>query len=270
MCKIMSKNDGINKRLASQKVFAQIKHAILSGEFKPGDKLPSERALMDLFQENRAVIREAIWGLELAGFIFLQPGTSGGAFVTNLSFEYVSNAFLDLFMAERVTIPELVHVRQFVEPEVARLAAINITETHRIQLIEASDAELQPTKDVGDRISRLQRVHIILAEICGNHFLEAILKSTMKLTWKIAEAVSKEPQVLHMPGEHTAVVEAVLDKDSASAKTMMKVHIYEFCNRLLRMESAYCKNRRKNGFSFPLKNTPEENSPNILFKTSEN
>ncbi len=257
----MSKNYSIDKKLSSQNVLAQIKHAILSGKFKPGEKLPSEKELMDVFQVSRAVIREVIWGLELIGFIAIRPGSSGGAFVTNLTFEYVSDAFLDLFMAERVTIPELVHVRQFVEPEVARLAAINISEGHRMQLIEASEAELQPTKDVGDRISRLQRVHIILAEICGNRFLEAILKSTMKLTWKIVEAVSAEPQILHLPGEHTAVVEAVIDKDSATAKTMMKVHIYEFCNRLLRMESAYCKNRQKDSFSFPLKDSPEENSP---------
>ena len=243
----------INGRQASQKILVQLKDAILSGEFKPGDKLPSERELANLFQVSSEMVREALWRLEFTGFIVMRQGASGGAFVSIPSFEYVSDAFMDFFSAERVTIPELIHVRQFVEPEVARLAALNFSEEDRERLIAAGEAEFEPTKNLGERISRLQRVHVILAETCGNRFLETILKATMKLTWKIAEAVSKEPQILHMPGEHTAVVEAVLDKDSASAKTMMKVHIYEFCNRLLRMESVYCKRRKETKLCFPIK-----------------
>lgn len=225
----------------SERVFRQIKAAIIAGEINPGEKLPSESQLMALFNVSRNSVREAILALEYSGFVGRPKGSSGGAYVLNLSFDHVSNAFLDLFLAEKVTIPELVNARQFFEPEVARLAAINITDSHRKRLVEANDAEFLPIKDLAERISRLQQVHIILAEICGNRFYEAILKSTMKLTWQIAKVVSKEPQILHMPGEHNAVIEAVLDKDSDSAKTMMKVHTYEFCNRLLRMERSYLK-----------------------------
>lgn len=247
----MCKNRSLNKGRISDKVLLQIKSSILSGELKAGDKLPCERELMALFQVSRGAIREAVRGLELAGFVNVRQGPTGGAFVRNLSFEYVSDAFLDLFLAKKVTIPELVHVRQFIEPEVARLAAINISESDRKRLIEANEAEFHPIKNLADRIRRLQKVHIILAEACGNRFFEAILKSTMKLSWNIAEVVSKEPQILHMPGEHIAIVEAVLDKDSACAKTMMKVHTYEFCNRLLRMEKIYFKNSPVNTLHFP-------------------
>lgn len=238
---IMSKSKTLRNERVSEKVFRQIKEAIFAGEFKAGEKLPSERELMETFQVSRGSVREAVRGLELKGFVVTRQGPSGGAFVENLSFDYVSDAFLDLFLAEKVTIPELVHVRQFVEPEVARLAAMNITEADRSRIIEVNDAEFLPISGLVDRIRRFQMVHICLAEICRNRFLEAILKSTMKLTWQIAKVVSTEPEVLHMPGEHIAIVEAVIDRDPESAKTMMKVHIYEFCNRLLRMEKSYLK-----------------------------
>ena len=112
----------------SEEVLRQLKEAILLGQFKSGQKLPSERELTEEFRVSRGVIREAIRALEITGFVFTRQGPAGGAFVTELSFDHVGNAFLDLFLSNKVSIPEMAHVRYFIEPEVARLAAINITE----------------------------------------------------------------------------------------------------------------------------------------------
>jgi len=35
--------------------------------------------------------------------------------VTDLNFEYLVNAFLDLFLADKISIPELHHVRLLIE-----------------------------------------------------------------------------------------------------------------------------------------------------------
>jgi DNA-binding FadR family transcriptional regulator len=232
----------LNSDKKSHELFKQMKNAILSGEFNIGEKLPSESELMELFQADKSAIKEVIRVLELAGFVEVRLNPVAGVYVTDLLVDHVSDAFLNLFLAQKVTIPELIHVRQFIEPEVARLAALNISDSEDYKrLTDANDAEFQPTKNMIERIYRLQRVNVVLAEICGNRFLEAILKSTMKLTWQIVIDVFSEPEILHMPGEHIAVVEAVLDNDAASAQTMMKVHTYEFCNRLIRMEKLYLK-----------------------------
>ena len=115
----------------SEEVLSQLKESILLGKFKSGEKLPSERELTEEFQVSRGVIREAIRILEITGFVTLRQGPTGGAFVTDLSFDHVGNAFLDLFLSNKVSIPELANVRLFVEPEVARLAALNATEEDR-------------------------------------------------------------------------------------------------------------------------------------------
>jgi GntR family transcriptional repressor for pyruvate dehydrogenase complex len=44
----------------SENITAQLKNAILSGDFKPGEKLPSERELTGIFQVSRVVVREAL------------------------------------------------------------------------------------------------------------------------------------------------------------------------------------------------------------------
>ena len=111
----------------SDEVIDQLKESILLGHFKAGDRLPSERELAEEFQVSRVAIREALRALENSGFITTRQGATGGAYVTDLTFEHLANAFLDLFLANKISIPELYQVRLLIEPEVARLAALNIT-----------------------------------------------------------------------------------------------------------------------------------------------
>ena len=66
---------------ASSEVGQQLKNAILDGEYKAGDKLPSERELIELFQVSRTVVREAIKSLEAGGLVEIRQGATGGAFV---------------------------------------------------------------------------------------------------------------------------------------------------------------------------------------------
>ncbi|WP_156143248.1 FadR/GntR family transcriptional regulator, partial [Shewanella sp. ZOR0012] len=54
---------------ASSEVGQQLKNAILGGDYKAGDKLPSERELIELFQVSRTVVREAIKSLEASGLV---------------------------------------------------------------------------------------------------------------------------------------------------------------------------------------------------------
>ena len=202
----MAQFKSVRQSRVSEAVLAQLKEAILLGHFKSGEKLPSERELTEEFQVSRGVIREAIRALEITGFVVLRQGPTGGAFVTNLSFDHVGNAFLDLFLANKVSIPELAHVRYYIEPEVARLAALNATEEDKKRLLEAQEAEFLAVTTATARINQLQRVHHIIAESCRNHFFEAISKSMMRLTYEIVEAVDPDHQALHMPGEHQEII----------------------------------------------------------------
>jgi len=158
----------------SEEVAEQLKQSIVSGHFKPGEKLPPERDLADEFQVSRVAIREALRKLEHAGFIVTRQGATGGAFVTDLNFEYLVNAFLDLFLADKISIPELHHVRLLIEPEVARLAASNITPQYALRLKEALDIEELPIASLSVDVDRKQSVHFILAEMCGNRFLKPL------------------------------------------------------------------------------------------------
>ncbi|MGD9132048.1 MAG: GntR family transcriptional regulator [Desulfobacterales bacterium] len=223
----------------SEEVLSQLKESILLGKFKSGEKLPSERELTEEFQVSRGVIREAIRILEITGFVTLRQGPTGGAFVTDLSFDHVGNAFLDLFLANKVSIPELANVRFFVEPEVARLAALNATEEDRKRLTEAQEGEFLSVSTTTARIIQFQRVHHVIAESCQNHFYEAISKSMLRLTFEVVEAVDPDHEALHMPGEHKHIIDAVISANAEAARAAMQTHMEKFCKNLLEMETVY-------------------------------
>jgi GntR family transcriptional repressor for pyruvate dehydrogenase complex len=223
-----------------EEIVAQLKQSILIGHFKPGDKLPAERELVEQFQVSRVAIREALRTLENSGFILTRQGASGGAYVTDLSFEFLANAFVDLFLAGKISIPELHRVRLIMEPEIAKLAALAISPEYAQQLKEALEAEETPAASLSEDIKIKTAVHYILAEMCGNRFFEAIVRSSMKLTHTLIQMVNPDPPyAMHPAGMHRPIIEAVLKGDPEAASIAMHKHTLEFGETLIRMEKAY-------------------------------
>ncbi len=224
----------------SEEVFSQLKEAILSNHFRAGDKLPSERDLAEQFQVSRIAIREAIRALENNGFVSIRQGAAGGAFVTDLTFEQLANACLDLFLADKISIHELQQVRILIEPEVARLATENATPEFTRRLKEAFEAEHPPGASLPEDIASATKVHFILAEMSGNRFLEAIVNSVIQLNAKILDEIKPDPPYsIHPPGLHRPIVEAVLAADPGAAYEAMKKHAVIFYENLINLEKAY-------------------------------
>lgn len=238
----MKKFRPIRQTRVSEEVTEQIKQCILLGDFKAGDKLPSERELMEEFQVSRVAIREALRALENSGFVSTRQGATGGTYVIELSFENLASAFIDLFLAEKISIPEMFHVRVLIEPEVARLAAMRITPESKKKLEEILQKEELPVSSLSDDIETKTMVHFVLAEICGNRFLEALVKSLMRVTKRVIEAVHPNTLSMHPAGMHRPIVEAVIaGKPDESAKAMRK-HALEFGEVMIEMERAHREN----------------------------
>ena len=224
----------------SESVFGQLKEAILSNDYKAGDKLPSERELAEQFQVSRIAVREAIRALENKGFVAIRQGAAGGAFVTDLTFEQLASACLDLYMARKISVHELHQVRILIEPEVARLATVNANPDMKDRLLRAYEAEHPPGASLDADIASATKVHFVLAEMCGNRFFEAIIISVIKLNAMILEELKPHPPYsIHPPGLHHALVEAVLSGNPDAAADAMRNHAREFYENLMRLEREY-------------------------------
>ncbi|HEX4447797.1 MAG TPA: GntR family transcriptional regulator, partial [Polyangiaceae bacterium] len=80
----------IRARSLSEQVFEQLAAEIITGRYSPGDNLPAERALTDVFDVNRHVVREALKRLEQIGLVKVSQG--GGTKVL----DFKRHAGLDL------------------------------------------------------------------------------------------------------------------------------------------------------------------------------
>ena len=74
----MARFKPIKQFRVSREVCEQLKESILLGQFKTGDRLPSERDLVEEFQVSRMAIREALRSLENLGLIATRQGVGGG------------------------------------------------------------------------------------------------------------------------------------------------------------------------------------------------
>jgi GntR family transcriptional repressor for pyruvate dehydrogenase complex len=244
----MPKFNPIRQVRVSEEVVEQLKHSILSGQFKPGDRLPSERDLAEEFQVSRVAIREAHRILQKSGFIVTRQGVLGGTFITDLSFQQLADAFLDLFLAEKISVPELNQTRLVIEPEMTRMAAINISAEYARRLKEALEIEEHPASSLLEDRERKTAVHFILAEMCGNRLFEAFIRSLLGLTWRVVQTANPDYHLMHPAGMHRPIVEAVLAGNPQKAALAMKKHAIEFGEILAKMEKKFRKRKSPSPF----------------------
>lgn len=119
---------------ASGVIYDQIRRMIVSGELAPGDKLPSERALMSMMQRSRPTIREALRMLENTGLIQIVPG--GGAVVREPSLISVQQPLESIMALQSISNEELFEYRFYMEEMSAAWAAQRRTESDLVALRE--------------------------------------------------------------------------------------------------------------------------------------
>lgn len=229
----------VNQPRVSDLVLGQLKEAIVKGRYASGSKLPSERELIDSFGVSRAVIREAIRALEIAGFVTIRQGATGGAYVTDPSLDVMAGTYVDLFLVGKLSAAELRQVRMRIEQETAHLAALNITpEGCRILRETLANEVADPARNPDD-IARNTKIHYVVAELSGNRLYEAIVHSLLRLTEEIVGVVKPTETRLHDLSEHTAIVDAVCRGDAPAAKAAMAEHVSLIGDSLSELETIY-------------------------------
>lgn len=123
-------------------VTRQIEEAILDGEYRSGDKLPSTRKLQDIFGASLGTIRESLAILEQKGLLSVRKGSKGGFFIREITTTPMANS-IELLMRHMVLSPrELYEFRATVEAGLIRLV-----------VQKASDDQIQHFGEYLDRFT---------------------------------------------------------------------------------------------------------------------
>ncbi|MBT4288225.1 MAG: FadR family transcriptional regulator [Deltaproteobacteria bacterium] len=102
-------------------VTRQIEEAILDGEYKPGDKLPSTRELQKILGASLGTVRESLTKLEQKGLLKVLKGAKGGFFVREITISSMMDSLETLMKHMVLSHRELYEFRATIEAGLVRL-----------------------------------------------------------------------------------------------------------------------------------------------------
>lgn len=218
------------RKSLSARIVETLRREIASGARPPGDKLPTEPALIEQFGVSRTVIREAIAELRVDGLVESRHGV--GVFVLEPRQAPGGLALPSLAARKISDIIEELELRSAVEIEAAGLAARRAS--------PAQEAEIQ---DQFQNFSRLVRrgeptaeadfaFHMAIARGTNNARFEVFLaqlgRRTIpreKLRGTLGGADPPPSRDARLNAEHREVAEAIGRRDAGAARDAMRAHL---------------------------------------------
>ena len=215
------------KKISSQ-IADQIRESILAGDFSPGDKLPPERELAEMFGVSRPSVREALNILSASGLVMSYQG--GGTVVLSLLDMDKDNALSDLIRTQQERALDVVEVRKGLESWTAFYAAqrANQEDLRRMDEILVS---MQHNKDDGIAPEDLDaNLHIVVARATHNvvwlHLMQSIfdaMREFQRGVWRAVYLTEEDRRILFE--HHQEVVKAIKAKDPETAPAAMLEHL---------------------------------------------
>jgi GntR family transcriptional regulator, transcriptional repressor for pyruvate dehydrogenase complex len=215
-------------------IMDQVVQQIQQGDLKPGDRLPSERQLIEMLGVSRSSVREALQGLTVMGLVETRPGQ--GTFITSrrvLPNTASPTLSVDL---QREMLRQYFETRRAIECPITRLAAIRRTADEAIHLRRLMDIYRRNAADMALEDvfpSPHQDLHLYVAQVSHNPFYISVVQDLMHAVPYALHA--QELRTLDDVGAqrvtddeialHEAIVAAVCDSDGDAAYKAMDYHL---------------------------------------------
>ncbi|MFI8632356.1 FadR/GntR family transcriptional regulator [Microbacterium sp. NPDC077663] len=214
----------VRTKRAYEYIYESIRGAIEAERLKPGDKLPAERDLAEVFKVSRQAVREAIRGLESNGMIETRLGVHGGAFVSDGDLRVVSQAVSNMASLNALTPESVLEARILLTSDVIRLACQRAT-AEDLRRIEADIVitEERYSNPGADRTQQISRFYRLLAEATHNEVLvmlnDALAQAVYVRLIRGGPPVNRDIGVLRR-----RIVEYVRHKDADAAIRELTAH----------------------------------------------
>jgi DNA-binding FadR family transcriptional regulator len=207
---------------------------IVSGRFKPDEKLPAEALLCEEYAVSRPVLREATRVLVAKGLVYSRPRV-GTVVKARREWHLLDPDVLHWVMQsspQNEFFNLLTSVRAVIEPAVAALAAQHATDEEiesiheayqRMEDAETPEALLQPDLDFHSRIADATH-NDLLSHLCN--MLSLALREALKHS-------NKRPNLheLALP-RHKAILTAIRNRDALGARHATLVQLDDARNAL--------------------------------------
>ena len=205
-------------KLVAERAYVELRDRIVTLRLAPGTVL-REDELMHEMGIGRTPLREAVKRLALENLVAVQPRR--GTFVTAV---------------EASDIVNITEVRAELEGYAAELAARRINGEARAAA-EALIGEMEEVTKPHEQewLMRFdERIHHFIWEATGNPYLVETLERYFTHSLRIWYLVlDRVPGLGHAVHDQTHLLEAVLERDGARARTIMREHVLAFQREIL-------------------------------------
>lgn len=220
----------LKKPLLSKEVEKQLKLSILNSSYNAGEKLPSERELVDQFQVSRVTVREALRGLQQSGLVQIRRGREAGAYVCEPDSTTITESFQNLIQMGKVNFAHLIEIRLYTEPDVAKSAALQCTsddvDTLR-ELLDRAESYLETSRKKA-RLTNV-RFHCEVAKILNNTLItflcESITQVYSAMLIEMTHTKVDKKGIAKLIAEHRKILDAIADHDPGAAFERTKKHL---------------------------------------------
>jgi GntR family transcriptional regulator, transcriptional repressor for pyruvate dehydrogenase complex len=216
----------VRKTKVYAEVAGQIHRLIAEGRLKPGDKLPPERELAEVFGVSRTSVRDAIRVLDVQGLV--EPRHGEGTVVRQIPIDVIINPLADALTAAKDLTADLFDMRKMLEPPVARAAALRATAEDVAALEEIVERQTRRVRAGEIAIEEDNEFHYRIATAAKNEIVLRTMDVVMDLLHE------SRARSLQYPGRaeksvrgHRRILSAIRRRDAHSAANAMRAHIEE-------------------------------------------
>ena len=219
-----------------QEVVAHLQQQIQSGQIQPGDKLPTESAVMEILGVSRTVVREAISRLQASGQVATRHGI--GTFVLDAPAAH-NFRIAEQDMATADDVIAVLELRISLETEAAGLAAQRATPEQLTTMASALQNFSTAIHSQSDAVPSDFQFHMEIAKATGNrHFADLmtylgthiIPRTRIKTADQAPEGRQAYLERVH--GEHESIYNAIRNHDTEAARAAMRTHLSNSRDRL--------------------------------------
>lgn len=216
----------VKKVTLVEQIMEQIASNIISGELKPGEKLPNERELAERFQVTRSRIREALRALSLIGMIIIKPG--GGSFVADRKVEVPADTVIWMYHNELHNIDDIYEARKLIETAVY-LSFFDNRNQETLKNMANQIANIkkaaQDNIDSEEFLKLLNELDLYVGNYCGNSIYSKLMQTIVLLRKESALKVLQLSNSKKMAAENRFKIYAAIKSNN---KKELEVRLEEF------------------------------------------
>ncbi|WP_040346515.1 FadR/GntR family transcriptional regulator [Neobacillus bataviensis] len=212
------------KQTLTEIVFERIKTYISENQCQPGDRLPTEKEIVNMLGVSRTIVREALKSLQSQEIIDIKQGS--GIFVKEIEFQTLWGKVSPFIKFTPVKFKELVDTRIILELGAIELA-IQHYQLNKINQMSYWNDQIFEKALKGEKSKEEDLLfHKALFNATGNDTyiqLSSILNDYFS-THRLEDSVGFE-EFIRSYKEHKLVIDSIINKDSEKAKEAMKNHL---------------------------------------------